>query len=429
MPDNIDVAVPLAGEIAIDVSQLRPGVHVRLPVPWMAHHFLFSSFVIADDDQVRQIAALQLPLVLCDVARCRVPPLPKAAPAPAKVEKVDERLAILAAQQMAAKIERTRVMTALRGRLDKAQQHFGSAAKEAGGAIRSFDAHPAESVTAVTKVSQDSAAALLADPDSALVLIAGKARDDGAAAHALSVMTLTLLIGKQARLPEEALRALGVGALLHDVGKLTLKPAILRNTERNKHEEAIYRSHCRLGYESALRAGNLSQPILDAILHHHERLDGTGFPDGLVGEGASLAARIVGIANRFDNLANPIDYRQALSPSEALARMWVKEQSAFDTVLLQLFIRAMGVYPPGSIVQLSDGRIGAVVTSAPTGNPLSPHVMIHAPEIPRSQALIIDLAQETSIRIDRSLRLQERPEDELDYLLPRRKLDWFHMVN
>ncbi|MFO1414919.1 MAG: DUF3391 domain-containing protein [Burkholderiales bacterium] len=69
---------PRPGEIAVSTSQLRPGVHVRIPLPWMAHHFLLSSFVIENDDQVRQLAALGLPDLLCDVTRCRVPPLPRA---------------------------------------------------------------------------------------------------------------------------------------------------------------------------------------------------------------------------------------------------------------------------------------------------------------------------------------------------------------
>jgi hypothetical protein len=106
--------------------------------------------------------------------------------------------------------------------------------------------------------------------------------------------------------------------------------------------------------------------------------------------------------------------------------MWSKEQSAFDTVLLQLFVRAMGVYPPGSVISLSDGRVGAVVASARTEAPLSPQVMIYDRETPRRQAIIVDLAKESSIKIDHSLRLQDRPDDELDYLLPRRKLNWFH---
>jgi HD-GYP domain-containing protein (c-di-GMP phosphodiesterase class II) len=208
---------------------------------------------------------------------------------------------------MAEKQERTKVMNELRGRLDMAQKHHAGAAKAVGSAFKSFDANPDESVVQIAEVSTRSTAALLSDPDSAIVLIAEKAQADGSAAHSLSVMTLALLLGKQARLPQDALRALGIAALLHDIGKSAINSSILRNTSRNKHEEAIYQTHCRVGYESALRAKSLTPPMLDAILHHHERIDGKGFPDGLSGKQIHVASRVVAIANRFDNLSNPVD--------------------------------------------------------------------------------------------------------------------------
>ncbi|MCB1943393.1 MAG: DUF3391 domain-containing protein [Candidatus Accumulibacter sp.] len=439
MPPAPDAITAHEGEICIDASQLRPGVHVRLPIPWIEHQFMFNSFVIADDEQARLIAAMRLPQLFCDPTRCTVPLPPSQAAASAgpdddrgadrEAERAaeKERLAALAAARMAEKQERSRVMSELRGRLDKAQQHYLGAARAVGGAIRDFARNPRESIKQVAQVSEESTAALLADPDSAIVLIAEKAHDDGHAAHSLSVMTLALLLGKQAGLPEAALRALGIGALLHDIGKLLINPAILRNSDRNRHEETIYQTHCRRGFDEAGRAGSLTAPMLDAILHHHERFDGNGFPDRQSGNAIPLAARMVAIANRFDNLVNPVDYRRAMSPSEALSTMWTREQKAFDGALLQLFVRAMGVYPPGSIVQLSDGRVGAVVGSAPGGKPLSPKVMIHAPEVPRRQSIIVDLAVDDALTIERPLRLQDRPTEELDYLLPRRKINWSYL--
>ncbi|MBK7954544.1 MAG: DUF3391 domain-containing protein [Candidatus Accumulibacter sp.] len=414
------------GEICIAAWQLRPGVHVRLPVPWTEHPFLFNSFVIEDAEQARLIAALQLPQLFCDPTRCKTPPRSSAAdPAIAAAEKTQAaELAALAAARLAEKHARAQVMNRFRERLDKAQQHYLGAARTVGGAIKGFSVNPHAAIQQIFEVSEQSTTALLADPDSAIVLIAEKARDEGQAAHSLSVMTLSLLLGRQARLPEQALRALGIGALLHDIGKQLISPSILRNSERNRHEEAIYQTHCRGGFEAATRAGKLAQPMLDAILYHHERCDGSGFPERLSGNAIPLAARVVAIADRFDKLVNPLDSRRALSPFEALAWLWGKEQKAFDALLLQLFVRAMGVYPPGSIVQLSDGGVGAVLSGAPAGKPLCPQVIVYAPEVPRRQAIIIDLANDDQVSIARSLRLQDRPAEELDYLLPRRKLSW-----
>ncbi|MBL8396198.1 MAG: DUF3391 domain-containing protein [Candidatus Accumulibacter sp.] len=423
------------GEILIDAAQLRPGVHVRLPVPWIEHQFMFSSFVIVDEEQARLIAAMKLPQLFCDPMRCRVPPLPppstgNPATCAANRETAPDRahLAALTTARLAEKQARSQAMERLREGLDKAQKHYLSAARAVAGALAAFAGNPCEAIREVARVSEDSTAALLADPDSAIVLIAEKAHQDGHAAHSLSVMTLSLLLGKQAQLPPAALQAIGIGALLHDIGKLQVNPAILRNNQRNRHEEAIYQSHCRSGFDAAARAGSLAQSIRHAILHHHERYDGQGFPDRLSANAVPLAARVVAIANRFDNLVNPPDHRRAISPSEALSTLWMRERSAFDPMLLQLFIRAMGVYPPGSIVQLSDGRSAAVIGSAGADKPLRPKVMVYAPEVPRRQSIIVDLALDDGLSIERPLRLQDRTIDELDYLLPRRKINWSYMA-
>lgn len=316
-------------------------------------------------------------------------------------------------------------MQAIRDHLAHTQRHYVHASKTIGSAIGRFSAAPGECMSAIERVSADSASVILADMDSAIVLITDKAHHDGFAAHALSVMTLSLLLARQARLPEEALRTLGVGALLHDIGELDLNPSIVRNMERGRHEESAYRAHCTLGAQRLRDAGNVHPAVVQAALSHHEAHDGSGFPQGLSGDTIPVAARVVAIANRFDNLVNPIDVRRAVSPSEALSLMWVREKRCFDPVLLQLFVRAVGVYPPGTIVQLTDGRVGAVVLSASIEDPLSPQVLVYEPEVTRSHAIIVDLAQDRSVRIDRSLRLADRPAEELDYLLPRRRMGWF----
>ncbi|MFO1398150.1 MAG: DUF3391 domain-containing protein [Burkholderiales bacterium] len=410
------------GEVALVATQLRPGVHVRLPLGWLDHPFVFNSFVIENESQVRDILALQLPQVYCDVARCKVPPLP---PASTVVAEVNAEEASRVAAALAAKERRMQAMAVIREHLDSTCRHYLGASKAVGSAFKSFDANPRASIAEMALVSEKSTAVLLDDADSAIVLIAEKGHNDGFAAHALSVMTLSLLLGKQARLPEEALHALGVAALLHDIGQLAINPSILKNPERNRHEEAIYQTHCALGVESVQRGGRVSQSLTQAILHHHEHYDGSGYPDHLSGEQIHIAARVIAVANRFDNLANPMNNRHALSPSEALSRMWVREKHWFDPVLLQLFVRAMGVYPPGTVVQLDDGRLGTVVISATADNLLAPQVLVYEPEIPRAQAIIVDLAHDTAARITRAVRLQECDEDALDYLLPRRRMNWF----
>ena len=108
--------------------------------------------------------------------------------------------------------------------------------------------------------------------------------------------------------------------------------------------------------------------------------------------------------------------------------MWSRERAGFNDSLLQHFVRAMGIYPPGTLVQLSDGRVGVVVAAAPPNARLCPQVLVYDPATPKREAIILDLADPAhadSVKIDKALRTQERSEEELDYLLPRRKLTWF----
>ncbi|WP_284614468.1 HD-GYP domain-containing protein [Aquabacterium humicola] len=423
------------GELAIDPSQVRVGVYVRIPLSWLDHPFLSSSFLVTTEDQVREINALGVG-VFADAKRSKVMPAPPpkaAAPAPDPAKELE--LTLLRQKQeaqRAAKAQRAKVMADMRARLDLVQKQYMSAAEQTAGAFKQLDARPAESMGAMRTVANESAHSLLADPSSAIILIADKAKSQGEVAHALSVMTLSLLLAKHLELPEAEIEQIGAAALLHDIGHHSINPSILRNPARNRHEEAAFQLHAKAGHDrlQAMAATGAAVPpgAAEVALYHHVREDGSGYPHGLKVAQMSRAAKIVAITNRFDNLANPVDPRLAVSPFEALGVMWARERGGFDETLLQQFIRTMGIYPPGTLVLLSDSRIGVVVATAPPSARLCPQVLIYDPDTPRREALILDLAEpETAqqLKVDKALRMQERSEDELDYLLPRRKMNWF----
>jgi HD-GYP domain-containing protein (c-di-GMP phosphodiesterase class II) len=429
-PPNAPAAKP--GEQLIDPTQVRVGVHVRIPLRWIDHPFLTNNFLVTTEDQVREILALGVP-VLCDPRKSKVAPAARpAAAAPAADPAAELELTLLRQRQEAqreAKAKRAQVMSAMRAKLDVMQKQYQSAAELAGDAFKHMGARPAQSVQVMRDVATASASSLLADPDSAIILIAEKAQNRGEVAHALSVMTLSLLLAKALQLSDVEVKMTGMAALLHDIGHATVNPSILRNPARNKHEEAVFQTHCRSGFEQLAALGSTVPPsVAEVALYHHEREDGSGFPTARRGAQVPRLAKIVGIANRFDNLTNPVDPRTAVSPFEALGVMWARERAAFDETMLQTFIRTMGIYPPGTLVLLSDGRSGVVVATAPPTARLCPQVLVYDPDTPRREALILDLADpETAqqLKVDKALRMQDRSEDELDYLLPRRKMSWF----
>lgn len=424
--------VAKVGETVIRPEQVRIGVHVRIPLAWTEHAFLTSAFVISSEAQVRELQAMGMEL-LCDPRKCRVAPAPVVEAQQPDPVREAELAALRAAQeaQMAAKRERQAAMDAMRSRLDKVQKNFQHAAEQTGAAMRQLGARPTESVQAILGVAGESAGALLADTDSTILMVTDKGVSQGDVAHAISVMTLSLLLAKRLNAPKSVLRDIGAGALLHDTGLASLNPSLARLSSRNRFEEAAYQTHCLRGHKE-LQAIGAAVPaeVLQIALQHHEHDDGSGYPQRLTGAAIANGAKVVALADRFDQLTNPPDHASALSPFEALSQMWARERSHHNETLLQHFIRAMGIYPPGTLVQLSDSRLAIVVAAAPEGTRLCPQVLIYDAGTPRSEGIMVDLAALASpdaavLRIEKALRMQDLGEDELDYLLPRRRMSWF----
>jgi hypothetical protein len=138
----------------------------------------------------------------------------------------------------------------------------------------------------------------------------------------------------------------------------------------------------------------------------------------------TVAARIVALANRYDNLCNPPLLAQAHTPHEALSLLFAQAQSKFDTGMLNSFIRMMGVYPAGSVVQLTDERY-ALVMSVNSTRPLKPNVLVHDAKLPREEALYLNLMGTPDLGIRRSLKPAQLPADALDYLAPRARVAYF----
>lgn len=244
------------------------------------------------------------------------------------------------------------------------------------------------------------------------------------AMHPVNVMVLSLLLGKAQGLTACELQELGMAALLHDLGKLQLPVQLAQSTTHRASPERIgYQDHVGESVALAQRMG-LSSAVLIAIAQHHEMADGSGFPLGLLGADFSPAGRILSLVNHYDSLCNPASHAEALTPHEALAVLFSKLKAQFDTDTLNAFIRMMGVYPPGSVVQLVNG-LYALVVSVNSARPLRPKIIVHDPDIPQDQAPILDLESLPAFGIRRSLKPSQLPRAALDYLSPRQRICYF----
>ncbi|WP_271409522.1 HD-GYP domain-containing protein [Pseudomonas sp. Q1-7] len=401
----------------IHPDQLCIGLYIQLELGWWEHDFAFSNFKVKDEAQIRALKALGVERLRYDPARSDCAPLPLDTPPPPPPAPATEAPADHARQARAEKLRQ------VRQRVAEVDRRFSLASQQVKHLNQTLRSRPEAAMQQAGAIVTDLVETLLGESGVVLHGITGKAAEDSYF-HALNVTVLALLLGRQLGLDSEACHSLGLGALLHDVGKLEVPSKVLLKTEPlTRPEQQFLQLHTDFG----LRMGQklmLDDEVLRIIHEHHEYCDGSGYPRGLREAGIGRLSRLVAIANQFDNLCNPLDPRTALSPHEALALMFKQQRERFDEVALKAFIRAMGVYPPGSLVQLDDERYALVLGMNP-GQPLRPTLILHDPDIPKQEALILDLEQEPSLSIARSLRPTQLPLDVLEYLNPRQQLTYY----
>jgi len=409
-------------EQSISPSQLKIGLHIRLD-GWMEHPFLFNSFKIRNVKQLRALQSLGLESVWWLPEKSEGIPLPVVvdAPLPTPSPAVDPEMEAM----WRAKRERRENLARQREAYGRCEKQFNNSVSRVKSLLRNLFARPRETMEQAQEVVTQLVDDLLADKDVLLHLMAAKSGDEGAYFHALNVTMLSLMLGREAGLSVADMRALGLGALLHDMGKERVPSQILlKKTPWTASERNFYQQHVVYGLEMAARLPGMPPGALEVIGQHHEMLDGSGFPARLTGNRMGRLGRIVAIANSYDDYCNQLNPAEAMTPSEALARMFRHEREKFDAGLLQHFIRCMGVYPPGSIVQLNNDAIGLVLNVNP-GQLLHPTLMLYEPSVPKEEALMLDLLEEPDLAVVRTLQPGALPREIHEYLSPRSRISYY----
>lgn len=422
-------------------------MYVELELGWMAHPFPTGSFRIASDKQIETIRGLGLKRVRC-VPRKSDPAIlgaigvtghASAAPRDASEKTVPVPDAPVAAQEMAApdlqvknqalleeqrqRTERSARIAAQQHSLSMCEQQFGEAVRQYRRVIELQPSNPQMAREQCQSLINSYMDGMMRHGESAIRLLSD-GMGDRASLHPVNVTVIALLLGKAMGLSRAEMHDLGMAAFLHDCGKLDL-PDRVRWLEENfsTTEYKMYQEHVALGLVQARRMA-LSEGALAAIAQHHEMIDGSGFPGHIKGERLAMPAKILALVNRYDNLCNPSRPVIAMTPHEAISLIFAQMKTRFDSVALSAFIRMMGVYPPGSVIELVDGRY-AMVVSVNSSRPLKPRIIVHDPAVPRHEALIMDLEKTPGVGIRRSLKPASLPRAAMDYLSPRQRICYF----
>lgn len=205
------------------------------------------------------------------------------------------------------------------------------------------------------------------NPGALISLARLKTADDYTYMHSVAVCALMVALAKQLKLKDDQQRLAGMAGLLHDLGKAAIPLAVLNKPGKLTDQEfTVVRSHPVEGYNMLKEGGNVPDAVLDACLHHHEKVDGSGYPDKLKGEEISVIARMTAVCDVYDAITSDRPYKRGWDPAESLRRMaeWTKDH--FDERIFQAFVKSIGIYPVGSLVRLTSGRIGVVTEQSPT---------------------------------------------------------------
>jgi putative nucleotidyltransferase with HDIG domain len=406
----------------ISIDQLRVGLYVQLE-GWMDHPFLFSSFKIKNQQQINALQSLGLKDIVWVRDKSDYPPLPAQPQVEPKAEQPAPDPAVQA--MWAEKKARREKLSQQREAFGRCEKRFNSGMSTVKSLLGSLFSRPQESVQQAREVVAEMVDSLLAEKDVLLHLMNAKSGDEGAYYHALNVSMLSLMLAKEAGFCEQEMHDLGLGCLLHDMGKERVPSQILlKRTPWTTAETNFYQQHVVYGMDMAQKLPTLPSGALEVIAMHHECLDGSGYPGKLKADRIGKFARIAAIANTYDNLCNRINPADSMTPAEALSHMFKREQGRYDLQYMQFFIRCLGVYPPGSIVRLNNDSIGLVVSVNP-GLLLHPTLLIYDPDIPKEEALMLDLAEEEDLSVVATLRPGSLDKAVFDYLSPRSRISYY----
>lgn len=339
----------------ITVSDLRVGMFLHgFDGPWLKHPFWKSKYLVRElaDLRAAQNSGVQccwIDIAKGDDVRLEAPVTPPAAQLTTASSATAQSPANVA-RRAPFEEELFRAVTLCRDARKATEGMFNEA--RMGRAI--------DPVTLLPLVN-DIAESVLRHPGALISLARLKTRDDYTYMHSVAVCALMIALGQEMGMNSTDSRDAGLAGLLHDIGKCLVPLDILNKPGKLTDAEFdIVKSHSILGHELLFKGKTASAAVLDVCLHHHEKMDGSGYPHGLQGKEISLMARMGAICDVYDAITSNRSYKPGWDPAESVAKM-ISWRGHFDQTILSAFIKTLGIYPTGALVQMRSGRLAVVV--------------------------------------------------------------------
>lgn len=343
----------------IPVQNVKIGMYIHeLCGSWMDHPFWRKSFLLDKEADLNTLLSCGIQEVWIDPARGLDIEGNVAAVSDEEAERqiaAELELIVKAKPQSEARVSMHDELARARKLQAKSKAAVTSMFQEArmGNAIKVSEAAPL-----VDEISKS----ITRNPEAFLNLARLKTKDDYTYMHSVAVCALMIALGKQLGLEGNDLKEAGLAGLLHDVGKMMVDQDVLNKPGKLTDEEfEMIKEHPRKGWEILQGSSDITATALDVCLHHHERMDGKGYPESLSGENISLFARMGAVCDVYDALTSNRCYKNGWEPAETIRKMAEWRSGHFDERVFQAFVKTIGIYPSGTLVRLKSGRLAIVL--------------------------------------------------------------------
>ncbi len=341
----------------ISTLDLRPGMYVsELDRPWREADVLFQGFYVNTLEQIEELRN-KFRYVYVDVWRNGQP---GATTDNGAEDALDGELRKICGHPKRDNVYRD--ASSVEEELVIAQEVHKQASETVAEIMRHLQVGQTLKLAMIHNVVADLMQSILRNPDAFSWLTHLKKKDGYSYTHAVDSCALAITFGRHLGLPRESLISLGTGALLFDVGKTRLPDGLLNKPGRLSPEEyQVMKKHVAYGVEIVAHISHSGMEMVDMVRAHHERFDGSGYPNGFRGADIPLFGRIAGILDCYDAITSDRSYQRAISPHQALRVLYNARDKAFQEELVEQFIQCLGVYPTGSLVELVSGEVAIVI--------------------------------------------------------------------
>lgn len=340
----------------VKVEQLKTGMYlVKLCGSWLGHPFWKSSFLLEDETDIQRLRNSKITEVFIDIEKgddASEVGTSRSAGAP-------EALPVKPEPAVIALVEPNTVAIS---ELDRARRVCDAAKPAVENMFREARMGQSIDLTGMEDLVGEISSSVMRHPGAFVSLARLKTKDDYTYMHSVAVCGLMIALSRGLGLDADTIRQTGLAGLLHDLGKAAIPLDVLNKPGKLSDDEfRVIKDHPTAGHEMLREAGGVGEIALDVALHHHEKVDGTGYPHRLNAEQISLFAKMGAVCDVYDAITSDRPYKAGWNPAEALRKMASWAPNHFDMAIFQTFVKTVGIYPLGTLVRLESGLLAVVV--------------------------------------------------------------------